>query len=1194
MRTAIIAVLLLVATSALAEVIPPERRIDWSQAGYQGEMPDPATVIDVTLFGAVGDGVADCTQAVNQAIQALGSSPGVIFFPAGRYKLTATIPLTSGVIFRGAGADQTSLQFNLNNAAVNPLSISGSASAFVSLTSGYTKGSTALVPSSVASFSPGDWAEIREDNGSWDTNPADWAQHAIGQLVHIQSINGGTLVLDTPLHIAFEAGLNPEIRKLSPKTNVGVESLKIERTDSPTGAGSNISFNLTVGAWIRGVESYKSAGSHVMINASAHVEVTGSYFHHAFGYDGSGTRGYGITFNDHATFCLAENNIFEHLRHAMMTKMGANGNVVAYNYSRDVYRDGEGEVVFGQGQDFGGDISLHGHFSFLNLFEGNIVQTIMIDHAWGPSGPYNTLFRNRTEHYGIVITSNTESSAWTSPNQNFVGNEVNPASNWAFSLVYGGIEYSLKGNGHFQYGNRVGSDIEPSGTTNLPETSYYLPGDADTCRLAAHWPPLGLPNALNANSIRARDRYLAGGSKTYLNLEAQVGNDLMLHWPEDVQLHGLVKGGAPPYTYQWSPATGLDNANAAEPWAAPDSTAEYRFTVTDAMGCTAEDTIIVTVTGGVAAPVFSPAPGNYYAPQAITLLCDTPHAEIRYTLNGSTPTVVSELYVEPLELANEFVIKAKAFREGWTPSPTVEGRFTVRDRDECRTGQDACSAHATCTNTWGGYECQCRAGFVGNGFDCAAICGDRLIVAGEDCDDGNTSAGDCCSPSCGYEPAGTVCGDAESACINADVCDGQGTCIETGLKPDQTPCHADSNGCTVGDFCLGGVCIVGMSPECSGLNDQCNTGVCVSLSADTFECRRESGGFEGDACDDENSCTFGEICTDGVCNGTDLNCDDQNPCTTDSCAPPSGCAHDPDPNGSYCDVENTGSRRCLDGNCLIVNDGQTCDKPISLTLGETASFTTLDGWPLNDASECADEPLAGPELHFILDPGAGFYRITVTPDVEADLAIVLIGDCDPMSCLDVANDGGKGQVEILAPVTIGDFAWQPLQFAVDSVSSEDAGGFTVLVEPYEDVTDGDEEETSEDECNETDGDLDFDFQDAEPEWPAGEDGDAETDEEEMTAEEDEIAADGDEATDGDDAPADGDASTTDGDDSDVPGDRDTLESPASDDTTDGDYDVRDGSYDSGGCRHGDSRCLPWLMVALAALLLMWRRKIKIG
>jgi len=58
-------------------------------------------------------------------------------------------------------------------------------------------------------------------------------------------------------------------------------------------------------------------------------------------------------------------------------------------------------------------------------------------------------------------------------------------------------------------------------------------------------------------------------------------------------------GGTPPYTYSWSPITGLNNPNAANPKARMTSTVTYTVTVTDAKGCITTDQVIVTVQGYV-------------------------------------------------------------------------------------------------------------------------------------------------------------------------------------------------------------------------------------------------------------------------------------------------------------------------------------------------------------------------------------------------------------------------------------------------------------------------------------------------------------------------------------------------------------------------------------------------------------------
>lgn len=50
-----------------------------------------------------------------------------------------------------------------------------------------------------------------------------------------------------------------------------------------------------------------------------------------------------------------------------------------------------------------------------------------------------------------------------------------------------------------------------------------------------------------------------------------------------------------------------------------------------------------------------------------------------------------------------------------------------------------------------------------------------MVDLGEDCDDGNTIDGDCCSASCHFEVAGAPCVDGNT-CTGGDACDGAGAC----------------------------------------------------------------------------------------------------------------------------------------------------------------------------------------------------------------------------------------------------------------------------------------------------------------------------------------------------------------------------------------------------------------------------------
>jgi cysteine-rich repeat protein len=85
-------------------------------------------------------------------------------------------------------------------------------------------------------------------------------------------------------------------------------------------------------------------------------------------------------------------------------------------------------------------------------------------------------------------------------------------------------------------------------------------------------------------------------------------------------------------------------------------------------------------------------------------------------------------------------------------------------------------------------------------------CGDGLVGAGESCDEGDRLAGDCCSPACEFESAGTAC-DADGVGCTPDGCDGAGACA-AGV-PDDTACPVchvcdATAGCLAGP--AGGAC----------------------------------------------------------------------------------------------------------------------------------------------------------------------------------------------------------------------------------------------------------------------------------------------------------------------------------------------------------------------------------------------------
>ena len=74
-------------------------------------------------------------------------------------------------------------------------------------------------------------------------------------------------------------------------------------------------------------------------------------------------------------------------------------------------------------------------------------------------------------------------------------------------------------------------------------------------------------------------------------------------------------------------------------------------------------------------PVVSPGGGTYTASQVVSLTTATSAATIRYSLDGTDPTAASPAYVSPISIGTATVLKAAAFRSGWTPSDVVSATY---------------------------------------------------------------------------------------------------------------------------------------------------------------------------------------------------------------------------------------------------------------------------------------------------------------------------------------------------------------------------------------------------------------------------------------------------------------------------------------------------------------------------------------
>ncbi len=79
----------------------------------------------------------------------------------------------------------------------------------------------------------------------------------------------------------------------------------------------------------------------------------------------------------------------------------------------------------------------------------------------------------------------------------------------------------------------------------------------------------------------------------------------------------------------------------------------------------------------VATPVFDPAPGTYSTPQNVIITCATSDAVIRYTIGRGEPDESSPIYTGPVTVNSPSLIKAKAFKDGKTPSQTARANYLI-------------------------------------------------------------------------------------------------------------------------------------------------------------------------------------------------------------------------------------------------------------------------------------------------------------------------------------------------------------------------------------------------------------------------------------------------------------------------------------------------------------------------------------
>lgn len=353
---------------------------------------------------------------------------------------------------------------------------------------------------------------------------------------------------------------------------------------------------------------------------------------------------------------------------------------------------------------------------------------------------------------------------------------------------------------------------------------------------------------------------------------------------------------------------------------------------------------------------------------------------------------------------------------------------------------DACTVGDVCSNgacEGDPVDCSHLDGIctVGVCNPTTGLCESMPANEGGACDDlDNCTSDDVCS-------AG-VCGGSPVDCSYLDNDCRSGVC-----NPDDGACQAiainwggpcdDSNACTVQDTCAGSVC-QGDPIDCSHLDDQCTEGTCNPANG---MCEASPIKEDG-VCDDANNCTTNDICTNGICAGTEIDCsflDDV--CVAGACNQSDGtCEIVPSNEGGACDDMDicTIDDACQGGSC--VGAPVDCSHlDVGCLLGVCDTATGLCELPeeLIDCDGNGDpdtcEFFTAHEHQYLLASDSAASGLIGSVATDDDFVVI-------------GAPGGGGTAGAAYVFELVDGSWQEVaKLAGDDATGGDAFGFSVAV-----------------------------------------------------------------------------------------------------------------------------------------------------
>jgi hypothetical protein len=302
----------------------------WNQSGsgavtrtVESKLRD---VVSVKDFGAVGNGVANDTAAIQAALTyAVSMSNSKVVFPSGKYKCNAVLGSFTGSNVE-IDLQNSTLDFSgLSLAEIGPLlQFTGTYDAAVALTSNAVAGDKTISAAS-SGFATGDMVRIYS-NSIWDPTRTSTRS---GELTFVESVpNGTSLNITTETQVGYTTADSATVQKITPVKNVVIRNGIII---GPSGNDEILGLRIRAGSacLIENIRSYDIDKVHVQLTDCVFSKVTKCHFEQS----NHSAQAYGVSFADACQDCTAVDNSFVDVRHSLSTN---NNTTTSYGITRRI------------------------------------------------------------------------------------------------------------------------------------------------------------------------------------------------------------------------------------------------------------------------------------------------------------------------------------------------------------------------------------------------------------------------------------------------------------------------------------------------------------------------------------------------------------------------------------------------------------------------------------------------------------------------------------------------------------------------------------------------------------------------------------------------------------------------------------------------------------------------------------------